>query len=1009
MKKLARILNFVGIGLIAAILTSASVLALGVYSDAIQSFLIPTKTGDETTLKNNRQAGEALATSIEEEGAVLLKNDVDASTGSPVLPLASSITKANVFGWGSSAWISGGSGSGRVVNSTGGFTPDTDLISALNSAGIETNTDLTSFYKSYCAERPYWTKGTLNSYDYQFYRLIEPDIEKDYSETLLSGAKSFSDTAFVVISRAAGESSDAPKVQYKGNANSASVDDGARSYLEISSEEEALLGYVGANYANVVVLINSTNTMELGFLKSIPGLDSAVLCGVSGVNAVTGLVKLLKGEVSPSGRLADTYAYDLSTNASYANAAKDGENYYTNGNGYYPYDGKTSYGNVGDSNARYQGLAYLDYAEDVYLGYKWYETADVEGYWKNVDNSYGKGYDGVVQYPFGFGLGYTSFSWEVIALSPSTTSALQKGDTLSYTIRVTNTGKVAGKDVVELYYGTPYYSGQIEKSALSLAAFKKTTTLKPGQYEDVKLSFALREMASYDCYDANGDGFVGYTLDKSDATHPYTVSFRRDAHTLKSLSKTAESITDEATLSYSLASTLTYPNDEQSGNAIQNRFTGAEAEGGVAIDGQDSNGNITYLSRSDFLGTFPKKQTARALASNAARYNLYTAEQCNASIDPNALPITTGEANDVSLFSNGSVTADGLTLGKDAQDPLWDKALNQMSLTEMKNLALHGYVKNSGVPSLDKPKFTDVDGPNQIGSFNLPNRGTGFPNATTMAQSWNASLAYDMGLALGKEALSLGYDGWYGPGINLHRTPFGGRNYEYFSEDALLTGKMASSEIKGAKNCGVYCYLKHIVCYEQEEYRDGLYTWLTEQNLRENYLKPFQLAIQEGGASGVMTSYNRLGAIWTGGNASLLNGVLRGEWGFEGCVLTDYADHHNYMNADQALRAGGDLYMDGWNSNGSFIYESTSNTFLQALRAAAKHILYMSLSAKYANSLYNESADSSEVIVSSKAAPDTSWKIWIGVGDGIAGALLITWGCLILFLKPHRHPETSQG
>jgi len=1007
MKKTAKIVNFVAIGVLTAMLTTVSVLVLGPFADVIQNFLIPTQTVDGTTLTATRQKGEGLAEDIEKEGVVLLKNDTDATTGKTVLPLASSVDKVNVFGWGSSAWVGGGSGSGRVVNAAGGFTVDTDFIAALNDAGIQTNTDLTSFYKSYCGERPYWTKGTLNSYDYQFYRLIEPDINKDYSDDLLTKAKSFSTTAIVTLSRVAGESSDAPKVQYKGNTNSPSVDDASRTYLQISTEEEALLTYVGENYENVIVVINSTNTMELGFLKTIPGLDAAVLCGGTGVNAVKGLVKVLQGASCPSGKLSDTYAYSLESAASYANAVKEGENYYSNGKGYYPYDGKTTNGNVGDSSAKYQGLAYVDYSEDIYIGYKWYETAETEGYWNNVSNAYGKGYDGVVQFPFGYGLSYTHFSWEVIAMNHKASSALAEGDELDFTIRVTNTGSVAGKDVVQLYYSAPYYSGQIEKSSVNLASFAKTATLSSGQFEDVKLSLPIRDMASYDCYDANGDGFSGYELDKSDATHPYEISFRSDAHTIKTLTKSAESLLDVGKVDYTLAKTIQYSKDEVSGNDVKNRFTGDDCEDKVAIDGENSDGNITYLTRSNFTGTFPKKSAARSLSSNAAYYNLFTAEQANAAIDPNDSAIQTGVANGLKIFDNGTITDTGLALGKDPNAAQWDDVLNEMSLNEMKSLTLHGYVHNGGVSSLGKPKFSDVDGPNQIGSFNLPSHGTGFPNATTMAQSWNKTLAYDMGLALGKEALSYGYDGWYGPGINLHRTPFAGRNYEYFSEDATLTGEMASQEIKGAKNCGVYCYLKHLVCYDQEENRDGLYTWLSEQNLRENYLKPFKLAIQKGGATGVMTSYNRIGAIWTGGSKALCQGVLRDEWGFEGCIETDYADHHTYMNLDQAIRAGGDLWMDGWNSNGAFTFETSSNTFQQALRNASKHILYMSLSAKYVNSIYNESADTSDVIVSTKAAPDTRWKIWVGVGDGVGGALLVTWALLVIFLKPKKKAEAA--
>ena len=347
----------------------------GVMAETIDRFLGIGAIADEETLQKNEAQGEALAELIEGEGIVLLQNKDN------LLPMnQDAVTAVNVFGWGATQWITGGSGSGRVVNNRGQRDAETGILEALEKAGIEYNTELIDMYKRFCGSRPFHTasQGTLHASDYEYYRIIEPDIEKDYTEEMLANAEAFSTTAIVVITRDAGESTDAPKVQYKGNSTSTRIDDETRTYLEISTEEEALLEYVGSTFENVIVLINSTNTMELGFLESIDGLDAALMVGASGINAATAIPKVIFGEINPSGRLADTYAYELETAASYANAGQDGLNLYTNGNGLYPADG-TSQPNLSASKP-YPGVAYVDYKEGIYVGYKWYETADAEGF-----------------------------------------------------------------------------------------------------------------------------------------------------------------------------------------------------------------------------------------------------------------------------------------------------------------------------------------------------------------------------------------------------------------------------------------------------------------------------------------------------------------------------------------------------------------------------------------------------------------------------------------------------
>ncbi len=988
--KTFKIVNFSCIAAVAAITVTVSALMLTTFAEVLQNNVF----GSGITI--DREDGETLATTIEEEGVVMVKNENQS------LPLdVYEDENVNVFGWSSTQWIGGGSGSGRVVSSSSDLNVTTGFLDALYDYGIDYNPELIEMYENYLGERPYLSNGTLNTYDYQFHRLYEPDINDSsyYSDSLLENAKAYSDTAIVVIGRMCGESSDAPKVQYKGTSYSSTPDDPDRTYLEISTEEEDLLEYVGANYDNVVVVINSTNTMELGFMDTIEGLDSCLIVGGSGINAAEGIVNVLYGVTSPSGRLTDTYAYEFETNPSYINAGMDGENLYTDGDGYYPADGTTN-GNVGNSNQLYDGVSYVDYCEDIYVGYRWYETADEEGYWKNVDNEWGQGYDGVVQYPFGYGLSYSEFEYQLADVNLRNGSSLDGSETIELKVNVTNVGVVPAKEVVQAYYSAPYYEGEIEKSSINLAAYDKTSLLEPGETEQLTLSFDVRDMASYDTYDSNNDGFSGYTLDKG----TYEIKLMANSHDALEMSS------GNNTVEYDVDSTITYARDAVTGNEVSNKFTGNDAIDGVSLDGSDETVEIEYMTRADFENTFPEeKSSARAMSEGDKDKNLYTAEDAQAWIDETDEEIINGLDSGLRVYdsSTGELTELGLKLGSDFDDEQWDALLDQMTFSEMQNLTLHGYCNTRAVDSIGKPQNSDADGPAQIGSFNRPSVGTGFPNATVVGQTWSSSLAYDFGLALGTEARQLGYSGWYGPGINTHRSPFGGRNYEYYSEDPLLAGTMAASSVKGAKNVGVYAYLKHIAVYDQESNRDGLYTWLTEQSFREIYLKPFQIAIQEGGAGGVMTSYNRIGAVWAGGSEGLIQGVLRDEWGFNGTVLTDYADHHDYMSGDHSLRAGGDLWMDGWQSNGTYRLETSSNSYMQALRTASKHIIYTWLNTEYTAANYSASDDVETV---SKGVIDESWKTWVYVVDGVIAAGLIVWGVLVALRKekaPKEEPPAA--
>ncbi len=980
--------------------------AVGVLHDTIDRWVVGYKSGAENTAV--RAAGEALVEQIQEEGTVLVRNEANAEGGTPVLPLGEEVTKVNVFGWASVDWVYSGSGSGTVAGTKNRNdatqTQLYDLYDALDEYGVEYNTELKEMYTKYKNRRDKansleegnsQTAGALHSFNYEFSMLYEPSVtdESYYSQAVKTNAQNYSDTALVVLGRITGESNDCPKVQYKYRGTT----DTARTYLEISQEEEALLKYVGENFGNVVVLINSTNAMELGFLEEIPGLDACLIVGATGSAGAKAIPELLWGKTlrierdengeeisrssepfSPSGRTADTYAYDFTTNPTYVNTGAgikgtggqgdDTTAFYTNSTGLYPM--MTQYGN-GSSKVNYTGVAYTDYQESIYVGYKWYETADAAGFWASdkakAQWGIADGYKDVVQYPFGFGLSYTSFAWEVrdVKIENGSASDLTAESVITFEVAVTNTGTVPGQDVVELYYTAPYTEGGIEKASVNLIAFGKTQqVLKPGDTESVLLEVKADDMKSYDCYDANGNGFAGYELEGG----KYVLSLRTDAHTLATdrLGK------EDAEYTYTVKDTILIENDSATGEPVENRFTagaGVTLKDEVAIDGNsDETAEITYLSRENFEGTFPYERAAkRAMADTVKKYNTYTKALADEWLERN------GDAKEPTMGADGGLLVYDTTKGADGKpigitdlgrqlgqeenydnDDLWDPVLDQLTQSELQALVLHGYTKTEDLASVGKPESLDLDGPNQIGSFDNGVKGTTGFNSVVLAQTWNTQLAYSMGLAVAQDSATKGINGWYGPAMNLHRSPFGGRNYEYYSEDAYLSGIMAANEVEAAKNGGVFCYLKHLCLYESESGRDGMYNWLTEQALREAYIKPFEICVKEGGATGIMTSYGRIGAIWTGGSEALLQDVVRGEWGFKGAILTDYADFHQFMSGDHMIRSGGDLWMAGYLNNSNFSQETNSAAFKQALRSAGKHVLYMYLNALDTQASYNE-------------------------------------------------------
>ena len=905
--KTKRIIGFVIMGIVLVALIVGNVLC-GVNATLITRMLCGTGLTYDTSQVENAQAlGDELCREIAEEGIVLLKNREDAD-GNAVLPLASDHSKKlNVFGWNSSdsGFLLRGIGSG---SSTIREEATVTLQDALKQGGFQLNQQLVDLYDS--LKKDQFNERT---------KIIQPDPSV-YTDSLIESAKEFSDTALVVLSRIGGENMEMPMTQTKISTTGNSTD-AERTYLQTSAEEDALLEMVGKNFDKVIVIVNTSNTMHLNALEN-DNIDAVLYVGLLGQSGAAAIPKILTGEVDPSGKTTDTYIYDPKNDPAYAN-----------------YNWQTT-------------TPHIQYLEDIYFGYKWYETADAEGYWKDVSNAYGKGYDGVVQYPFGHGLSYTDFEWEITDLSIPRGSNLTKDSKIEVTVAVTNTGEVKGKDVVQLYYTPPYTDGGIEKAYVNLVAFAKTTELEPGQrQENIKLSFSAYDMASYDAYDANKDSFRGYELEAGS----YEIKLMKDAHTLSGC--------EGATIEYKVAETITFPNDPVTNAEVENRFTDKSAYGDLPIDGSTIGASQEYLTRADFKGSFPSQPSKPDNDINWFDQATSPAYYLNTSYDQDKMPVT-GVEHDLRLVTkeDGSfATADELggkteaklvyneklirELAEDYNSSKWNDLLDQMSLADMFELVECAGFRTEDVASIGKPYMVDCDGPAgfnvQMQSVSNTDVWTAYPSETLIGCSWNTELMYNMGLSMGVEAKASGVSGWYAPGVNLHRSAYNGRNFEYYGEDAVLSGKLAAEVIRGAKANGLTCYLKHFVASEAGNNPQGVATWLTEQNLRENYLRPFEIAVKEGDANAMMTAFNRVGGIWAGGNYALCTEILRNEWGFRGMVVTDWTMGGPDMAPKQGIRAGNDAWL---NPNGSIAesvkLDQSDPTNAYCVRLCSKNILY---------------------------------------------------------------------
>lgn len=820
-----------------------------------------------------------LCTDIAEEGIVLLKNDDKA------LPLAEG-AKVNVFGWSSTNPIYGGTGSGALSDAY----PTVDFLTGLTDAGIEYNQDLVDFYKGWRDARP--TVGMMG----QDWTIPEPKVS-EYGN-LISDAKNYSDTAIFFIARSGGEGADLP-ASYDGEDTFSTEGmfgasgvrysdqkddlDASKSYLELSNREQALLDEVTANFDKVIVVVNSANAMELGFVNDYSQIKSVLYCPGTGQTGFDGLGEIIAGQVNPSGKTADTFVADLFATPT------------ANNFGDFDYTNMEEFGV--DNMFAEGGKAYptfVNYVEGIYVGYKFYETAAAEAEAGNFEFDY----DSAVVYPFGYGLSYTTFKQE---MGPVTND----GKTVSFDVTVTNTGDVAGKDVVEVYYNPPYTNGGIEKSAANLIQFAKTQTLEPGASETVSISFALEDMASYDTY---GKGC--YVLEAGD----YEISINSDAHN------------KIATDTVNVASDIVYDDSNKRDSdvvAAKNEFQFAE-------------GDVTYLSRADGFANYAEATAAPTSFEmsddyKATYFNETNYDPTDYNNDADEMP-TTGAKNGVELKE---------LRGLDYDDPKWDELLDEMSVADMNTLIELGGYETSAVESIGKVMTYDCDGPASINN-NFTGQGSiGFPAAVMIACTWNKDMALAFGQSIGRMANDMDVSGWYAPATNTHRSAFAGRNFEYYSEDGVLAGWMCANAVNGAREWGVYAYVKHFATNDQETNRTGLLcTWLNEQSMREIYLKSFEITFKNSNPGATMVAFNNIGTVPAEACPELLNDVLRGEWGFRGFAETDYFGGYGYQDSDRMIRNGCDLMLATYSTPQSTVTDQTSATSVIAMRQASKNILY---------------------------------------------------------------------
>ncbi len=882
-------------------------------------------------------AANKLVETIEGEGIVLMKNN-------GALPLVGSASpRVTLLGRAAADPVYGGSGSGSVDLSS-----VVNLKAALESRKFAINGTAYAALEKYAAytTRPQVSGAPLRNYEHpraniamdrpanSTYFIGEMPVA-EYSDSALSSFSSYKDAAIVVIGRAGGEGGDLTQ-------NMKGFDDNywkGQHQLELNKDELDLLKLAKKNFDTVVVLVNSSSAMELGVLEDDPGIDAVLWIGSPGQTGFYAVADVLNGTITPSGRTVDIYPADFTKDPTFVNF------------------GNFKYRNVHGANAIGDGF-FVQYEEGLYYGYRYYETAAAEGF---ID------YDKSVVYPFGFGLSYTEFSWEIIGQRLGTADG-----EIAVDVRVTNTGsRYSGKDVVQLYISPPYAKGGIEKPKVVLAAFAKTGLIVPGASETVTLAFKLEDFASYDYKNKKA-----YVLEAGN----YGIRIQNNSHDLK------EGISE---IVYTLDKTILYAGSNartSDKSSVTNEFDDLNAMFG----NKDEDGKMLAMSRADFAGTFPSAPTSADLEAPETvivDFGPYVAAEHQ---DPKVKMPVTKVQNGLSLID---------MRGRDFEDPAWDAFLDQIDPADIANIVVSSAYNTKGIASLGKPATVELDGPAGISAFMGDIHGTAYPSEVVIASTYNVDIAQEMGRMIGNEGLYYGVHGWYAPAVNIHRSPFGGRNFEYYSEDPFLSGKLATYVVSGAAEKGTYTFLKHFVLNDQEANRNknGVATWANEQALREIYLKPFEMVVKDARATikyigddqgtiaekeinactAVMSSFNRIGAVWTGGSIPLMEDVLRGEWGFQGAVISDF-NLYPHMFVNQGLSAGTDfnITFDSMKS----LDDSTSATAISYLRRTAHRLMY---------TIANSNAMNGFVPGTTVRYAMAPWRVGLIIGDILVVAFLL--------------------
>ena len=886
--------------------------------------------------------GNKVTEEICEEGMVLLKNENNA------LPLKKN-AKVTVFGRNSIQLVYGGSGSAAP-----GDGERKTINQSLEDAGFAVNPKMKSFYEKQDARtgNPAMEHGegipTLKT--------GETPISK-YTDEVKNSYADYGDAAIVVFSRIAGENWDLPRE---------AADDASRHYLELDNNERDLLRHIAQSgkFAHIIVLMNSSNYIDLGFLEERTNktdyddfgknVDAAMVIGSVGGNGIMALGRLLNGTVNPSGHTVDTVYTNYKNDPTWQNF---GGNFTSGGDNYLNADG---------SATKYY---LVEYEENIYMGYRYYETRGaVEG-----EDWYNKN----VVYPFGYGLSYTSFSEELVNGSALQAEALAANKKFDVEVKVKNTGEVAGKQVVQLYASAPYTAGGIEKPHKVLVGFAKTKKLAKGEEETLKITVDPYDFASFDSQDKNANGFKGYELEQG----TYTFYVSTDAHH------------SSASFTKNLAESIKIDKDPVTGNAVEALFE------------EVTNHMSESLSRNDFAGTFP-----HTITDDERKLDDLTPLKSKASTNPevyDALP-TMGEDKGIKFTD---------LVGLKYDDPLWDEFLDQMTFDEMLKLFNEGCYSTADIQRLGIPKTTSCDGPTGLVAFLGDKSVYGtcyYMSECLLAQTYNLELAEKQGKAIGNECLigdeggkgsGLSYPGWYAPGVNLHRSPFSGRNTEYYSEDPLLNGKFGGKVIKTVQKYGVYVNVKHFALNDQETHRsaNGIATWCDEQAMRELYLRAFEIAVKEGEAHGLMTSFNRIGYEWAGGSYRLVTTILRDEWGFRGSVICDFHTDF-YMDSKQMLYAGGDINMVSLEDRklqtdkkyGTPVVSKTDAKDCHLLRKSAHNNLF---------AIVNSNAMKAPI----KGYLPARWKVLLWVVDGVVAVGLAGWGFAVIFTALRKKEEAPKA